>query len=323
VTALPLTGLILPSPAAAVRLVGALTLAGCILLPAVTAGVTPGIARTERTLQPDLRVIADRLDPAHNPDHRDEAFLNAVGAVWPYAISKTGAGYAASTGERAASGFLIDRCHVLTNLHVAYGEADVVDPPLAEPVAFAVGQTGSERDRGALQGLKYLLAGTVIAHGDAMVLDGLVHRPEDDWALIRLDLDVDRAITPMPIAAVEPALLPRGLAVSSAGYPSDHRERRGDGFKLKDLWTSAGEVVEVMAGPTGALIESTLQTTAGNSGGPLFADLGGRRHLVIGMVQSVRGNGIDATAATPNVQLLFTAGTIARITAAQAQNPCP
>jgi V8-like Glu-specific endopeptidase len=311
------------SPVAAGWHLAALLLTGCLLVPNVTVGVTPGIARSERTLQPDLRVIADRLDSGNNPDHRDESFLNAVGAVWAFAISKTGAGYAASTGDRAATGFLIDHCHVLTNLHVAYGDADVVNPPLATPVAFAVGQTASERDRGALQGLKFLVAGTVIAHGDAMVLDGLVHRPEDDWALIRLELNIDRAITPMTIAAVEPALLPRGLAVSSAGYPSDHRERRADGFKLKDLWTSAGEVVGVTALPMGALIHSTVQTTPGNSGGPVFGDFGGREHLVIGMVQSVRGNGIDVSERTPNVQLLFTPSTIARISAAQAQNPCP
>jgi len=46
-----------------------------------------------------------------------------------------GAGYSASTGDRAATGFLVDRCHVLTNLHVAYGDTDVVNAPLGQPVA--------------------------------------------------------------------------------------------------------------------------------------------------------------------------------------------
>jgi V8-like Glu-specific endopeptidase len=305
------------------RVLAWLGLAGCIFSSSVAASATPGIARTERTLQKDRRVIADRLQPKNNPGQRDDAFLNAVGTVWPYGILRSGGGYAASTGDRAATGFLIDRCHVLTNMHVVYSDDDVVDPPLPHSVAFAVGQTESERDRGALQGLKFLLPGMVVAHGDTLIVDGLVHNPADDWAVIRLASNVDGSITPMTIAAVEPAQLPKHLALSSAGYPSDHRRQRGDGFKLKDLWRSEGEVVAVTpVSSAAALIQTTIQTTPGNSGGPIFGDFTGRRHVVIGMVQSLRGNGIDASDSAPNVELLFTAGTIARITAAQAQNPC-
>ena len=284
---------------------------------------SPCTALPQPAAQSDRRTLADRLDKGRNPNHRDDSYLNAVGAVWPFPVAKAGAGYPASTGDRAATGFLIDRCHVLTNLHVAYADAVVVDPPLGHPVAFAVGQTESDRDRGALQGLKYLAAGTVIAHGDTVIVDGLVHHPEDDWALIRLAASVDPTITPMTIAAVDLADVPSGAKLSSAGYPSDHRSRRGDGFKLKDLWRSEGEVVEVSGvNWVAALIQTTIQTTPGNSGGPLFGDFAGRAHLVIGMAQSLRGNGIDASASTPNVQLLFTANTIERITAAQVQNPC-
>jgi V8-like Glu-specific endopeptidase len=283
----------------------------------------PGIARTERTLQKDRRVAVDRLDANKNPSHRDGSFLNAVGAVWAYGIERTGVGYAASTGDRAATGFLIDRCHVLTNMHVVYDDAVVVDPPLPHPVAFAVGQTESERDKGALQGLKFLLPGMVVAHGDALIVDGRVHNPADDWAVIRLAANVDSAITPMTIEAADLAQLPKYLALSSAGYPSDHRGRRGDGFKLKDLWRSEGEVVGVTPlSSSAALIQTTIQTTPGNSGGPIFADFNGRQHVVIGIVQSIRGNGIDVSEGEPNVELLFTASTIARITDAQAQDRC-
>ena len=304
------------------RALAGLGLAGCFFLgPLATVGM-PGIARTERTLQADRRVVVDRLDPKKNPSRQDDSFLNAVGAVWPYGIEKSGTGYAASTGDRAATGFLIDPCHVLTNMHVAYDDAVVVDPPLPHPVAFAVGQTQTDRDRGALQGLKFFLPGVVVAHGDALILDGLVHNPADDWAVIRLASNVDTEITPMTIAAVEPAQLPRHRALSSAGYPSDHRARRGGGFKLKDLWISEGEVVGVDAiTRSGALVQTTIQTTPGNSGGPIFGDIAGRQ-VVIGMIQSLRGNGIDVSEAEPNVGLLFTAGTIARIAAAQAQDRC-
>jgi V8-like Glu-specific endopeptidase len=305
------------------RVLARLGLAGCIFLSSVAASAAPGIARTEQTLQKDRRVVADRLQPKNNPGQQDDSFLNAVGAVWPYGIFKSGAGYAASTGDRAATGFLIDRCHVLTNMHVVYADDVVVDPPLPHSVAFAVGQTEFDRDRGALQGLRFLLPGMVVAHGDALIVDGRVHNPADDWAVIRLAANVDSTITPMTIDEADVAQLPKHLALSSAGYPSDHRTRRGDGFKLKDLWRSEGEVVAVTAVTSrGTLIQSTIQTTSGNSGGPIFGDFTGRQHLVIGMVQSIRGNGIDVSESTPNIQLLFTASTIARITAARAQNPC-
>jgi V8-like Glu-specific endopeptidase len=295
----------------------------CIFLSAVTAGGIPGIARTEQTLQRDRRVVADRLQPKRNPSQRDDSFLNAVGAVWAYGIDKSGAGYAASTGDRAATGFLIDRCHVLTNMHVVYDDAVVVNPPLPHPVAFAVGQTESEKDRGALQGLKVLLPGTVVAHGNTLIVDSLIHNPADDWAVIRLASNADSTIIPMTIEAVDEVQLPKYLALSSAGYPSDHRSRRGDGFKLKDLWRSEGEVVGVVdVSSTAALIQTTIQTTPGNSGGPIFGDFNGHQHVVIGIVQSIRGNGIDVSESEPNVGLLFTASTIARITAAQAQDRC-
>jgi V8-like Glu-specific endopeptidase len=300
-----------------------LGLSGCICLSPAVAGSVPGIARTERTLQKDRRIVVDRLDARKNQRHRDDAFLNAVGAVWSYGVDKSGVGYAASTGDRAATGFLIDRCHVLTNMHVVYTDPVVVDPPLPHPVAFAVGQTDFARDRGALQGLKFLLQGMVVAHGDTLIVDGRVHNPADDWAVIRLATNVDSAITPMTIAAVNVAQAPRHFALSSAGYPSDHRTRRGDGFKLKDLWRSEGEVVEVTpVSSTAALIQTTIQTTPGNSGGPIFGDFNGHQHVVIGIAQSIRGNGIDVSWSEPNVGLLFTASTIARITEAQAQDRC-
>jgi hypothetical protein len=40
------------------------------------------------------------------------------------------------------------------------------------------------------------------------------------------------------------------------------------------------------------------------------------------MVQSIRGNGVDVSETMPNVQVLFTPSTIAKITAAEAQTPC-
>ena len=74
----------------------------------IAAGHIPGIWRTAHALLKDNRVIRDRLHPRNNRDHGDYAFLNAVGAVWSADITMAAVGYSASTG------FLIDRCHVLT-----------------------------------------------------------------------------------------------------------------------------------------------------------------------------------------------------------------
>jgi V8-like Glu-specific endopeptidase len=297
--------------------------AGFIFLSIRADGGTPGIWRTERTLQKDSRVAKDRLHSKNNPNHADYSFLNAVGAVWSYGIGKSAAGYGAATGDDAATGFLIDRCHVLTNMHVVYSDAVVVDPPVGSSVAFAVGQTETDKDKGALQGLRFLLQGVVIAHGDTIIVDRLVRNPDNDWALIQLAGPVDSSITAMTLAAVDVAELPAHFTLSAAGFPTDHRSLRGDGFKLKDLWGSDGQVVGVVSvSSDGAFIQTTIQTTPGNSGGPIYADFNGRKHLVVGMVQSIRGNGIDVSDRMPNVQVLFTPSTVAKITAAETQSPC-
>ena len=297
--------------------------AAFIFLSIRADGGIPGIRRTERTSQKDSRVAKDRLQSKNNPNHEDYSFLNGVGAVWPYRIGKSAAGYDAATGEDAATGFLIDRCHVLTNMHVVYSDAVVVDPPVGRSVAFAVGQTETDKDKGALQGLRFLLQGVVIAHGDTIIVDRLVRNPDNDWALIQLAGPVDSTITAMTIAAVDFAQLPAHFMLSTAGFPTDHRKLRGDGFKLKDLWGSDGQIVGVVAVNTaGAFIQTTIQTTPGNSGGPIYGDFNGRKHLVIGMVQSIRGNGIDISDSMPNVQVLFTPSTVAKITAAETQSPC-
>lgn len=294
-----------------------LGLLGLLFFGSITAGPIAGIWRTPHTLKKDDRVVKDRLHAQNNRNHEDDSFLNAVGAVWPADIKMSAAGYSASTG------FLIDRCHVLTNMHVVYTDDDVINPPVGNSVMFAVGQTEGEGNKGALQGLKFLLNGVVVAHGDTIIVDHLVHNPENDWALIRLAVNVDGSITPLTIASVDADQLSKDLPLAIAGFPADHRELRGDRFNLKDLWGSNGRVVEVgWASTTGAVIESTVQATRGDSGGPLYGDFNGRKHIVIGMLQGIRGNGIDVSESTPNVQLLFTPGSLAGIRAAQARTPC-
>src|ERR1700722_14237675 len=130
-----------------------LGLIGSLLLGPLAAAAMPGIWRTSHPLEKDTRVVKDRLHAQNNRDHEDCSFLNAVGAVWPADIPKSAAGYSASTG------FLIDRCHVLTSMHAVYTDDIVIDPSIGKSVEFGVGQTEGGRNRGALQGLKFLLSG--------------------------------------------------------------------------------------------------------------------------------------------------------------------
>ena len=97
----------------------------------------------------------DRLHARNNQDQEDYSFLNAVGAVWPAEIDKSAAGYLASTG------FLIDRCHVLTNLHTVNMDDLVVQPSVGKSVSFAVGQTEGlvARMRATLPGAAVIATG--------------------------------------------------------------------------------------------------------------------------------------------------------------------
>jgi V8-like Glu-specific endopeptidase len=289
----------------------------------IAGGGNSGIRRSDGTSVPDNRIVVDRLHSENNAYGEDDSFLNAVGAVWSDDIRRTGAGYDGATGYDAATGFLIDPCHVLTNMHAVYTERTVIDPPIGKWVAFGVGQTEHDNDRGALQGLRLLLHGSVIAHGDTVIVEHQVRNPEKDWALIRLEANVDGSISPLTITAVDLALLPRHLTLSAAGFPTDHRRLRRDGFKLKDLWGSAGRIVGLVSfGGNGALVQTTIQTTPGSSGGPIYGDFNGRKHIVVGMVQSIPGNGIDVSEDAPNIQVLFTPGAMTQITEAEAETPC-
>jgi hypothetical protein len=264
----------------------------------------------------DVRIVRDRLHPGNNPDHEDDSFLNGVGAVWPEDFGRSAIPYDAS------SGFLVDRCHALTNLHAVYTEDLVVHPAPGKSVSFGVGQTEETR-RGAARGLKFLLPGVVVAHGDTTIVDRTVQHPEADWALIHLARKVDDSIPALSVVAPQLAQLTPGTLVAAAGFPADHRAIRPDGWNFKDLWGSVGNIVEVTRTSTvGALAATTVQATRGMSGSPVYTSVGNGAHVVIGMVQSMRGNGLDVSARSPNVELLFTPGLLNEIGAAAARTPC-
>ncbi len=119
-------------------------------------------------------------------------------------------------------------------------------------------------------------------------------------------------------------------------HPRDNRDQEDCSFlnAVGAVWSadidasaagyraSTGFLIDVRVSTAGALVESTLQAARGSSGSPLYGDFEGRRHLVIGMHQGIRGNGIDVSEDSPNVQLLFTPAGLALIRAAEARTPC-
>jgi hypothetical protein len=268
--------------------------------------------------QRDTRTVLDRLNPDNNAHRQDYAFLDGVGAVWPETLGRTAIPYDAS------SGFLVDRCHVLTTLHGVYPDDPGAQPALGKAVSFGVGQTATETSRGAARGLRFLIEGIVVAHGETTVIDREVQDPAADWALIQLKDHVDEGIPALPMLASTPESWAPGTVVTAAGFPADHRAFRADGFNFKDLWGSVGTVADVRAtGTVGAIAETTIQATRGMSGSPVFTSVGGAAQVVIGMVQSIRGNGLDVSAQRPNVEVLFTPALLEEIKRAIKRTPCP
>ena len=268
-------------------------------------------------LQPgDERMPVDRLNAAGSASRRDLSALNAVGVVWTDGLGS------AAVGRFASTAFLIDRCHVLTSLHVVHRGQAAIEDANGRAVSFGVGQTAASADRGAVQGLKFVYHGWVVGHGPTAVSGHEVADPGADWAMIRLSTLVDDSIEPLHLPS-RPAGPPEPhVRIASAGFPRDHRALRGEGFKLKQLWESEGEVIEIVATGAGtAGIESTLQTTPGDSGAPVYVESDGQRELV-GIVQGSRGDGVARSGGQTNFQLLFTPETLAAIFMLTRTAPC-
>ena len=272
----------------------------------------------------DYRVIRDRLHPENNPGNTDYSFLNGVGVVAP-----TDANGIMVHIEQMGTGFLVDPCHVLTNLHVVQ-PGDFSNPPTGQRVFFNVGQTENNEkgvldgvERGGIFGAKFMLQGTVVAHGGGTKKNNLTQDPQNDWAVVLLDQSMDSSTPPLPIFAVPPEGFQSGQVLSVAGFPGDHAYLHGKDAQFKYLWGSQGKILAIYPQTIGgAFLESMIQTTPGNSGSPLYGKLNGRV-FAFGMAQSIVGDGIHVSADKPNCQVLFTPATYAKIQAAIASSPFP
>ena len=166
-------------------------------------------------------------------DDRIAATLNPVGIV-------TG-------GEkvRYGSGFLIDRCNVLTARHVAGNVLIAVGRRLV----FRAGQAASP--------------GTVVAAGPFQDNLSPSRSIGADWMLIRLDRCLGRKLGFLRVmSTVDAYATERGAG--DAGFPRDRPMRSGPTVdaECRVLWVGGGRMAHDCA------------TIAGNSGGPILARQG-------------------------------------------------
>jgi V8-like Glu-specific endopeptidase len=180
---------------------------------------------------PLVAAIFDHDDRVTMPADPSSAYA-PIGMVW---------------GDKLATGFLVDECHVLTVQH-AFGEDK---SPVGREVVFGALITDAEHWTWSW--------GTVIAAG------GLERRSSDydkaraaDWALLRLRQCLGATLGYLRLASADPAQLPE---LESAGYPSDRTW--ANGITLDPACRFRGARGPVWLNDCAAL--------TGNSGSPIFA----------------------------------------------------
>ena len=166
-------------------------------------------------------------------DDRMAATLNPVGIV-------TG-------GEKVyyGSGFLVDRCNVLTARHIA-GNVLVA---VGRRLLFRAGQSESR--------------GTVVAAGPFQDNLSTSRSIGSDWMLVRLDRCLGRKLGFLRVSSTDNAYSAKRGA-GDAGFPRDRPVRSGPTIDAdcRVLWFGGGRMAHDCA------------TIAGNSGGPILARQG-------------------------------------------------
>ena len=193
-------------------------------------------------------------------DDRMAATLNPVGIV-------TG-------GEKVyyGSGFLIDRCNVLTARHVA-GNVFIV---VGRRLVFRVGRSASR--------------GTVVAAGPFQDILSPSRSIGADWMLVRLDRCLGRKLGFLRVmSALDAYAAERGAG--DAGFPRDRPMLPGPTVDAdcRVLWVGGGRMAHDCA------------TIAGNSGGPILARQGdGWVAIGINVAGEDRAKPLKFDAAAPN-----------------------
>ena len=173
------------------------------------------------------------------------------------------------------SGFLIDRCNVLTARHVA-GNVLVV---VGRRLVFRAGQSASP--------------GTVVAAGPFQDNFSPSRSIGADWMLVRLDRCLGRKLGFLRLAStVDAYATERGAQAGDAGFPRDRPMRLGPTVDAdcRVLWVGGGRMAHDCA------------TIAGNSGGPILARQGdGWVAIGINVAGEDRAQPREFDAATPNL----------------------
>ncbi len=203
-----------------------------------------------------------------------------------------------------ATGFLVSRCHVLTNFHVVYPDAKTKGIEKNKRVNFSVGQPASpnkSRDKSA--SFQFVdVSGTVIAA-----------RNDDnnatDWAVIKLDQRIGETIKPLPILQIaRPSMYisdndGRPLKLVTAGFPAD-KTRMGQ--NLSRLWGD----VNCMSWGLGHLgdLQVTCQSKSGQSGSPIIYESEEETYYALGMIAGIKYISEDLAASNNGLSGKITSG---------------
>lgn len=212
-------------------------------------------------------VVVSQEDKRVPIDRRSEKYkqLNAVGAFF-------------ESDRLIGSGFLLDKCHVLTDAHVAYEEfasnkiidVDKVHVDEHKRLLFAVG-VSSKYPKGFVYGIE----GAVITHGTT---DGSVEDSSEDWALIKLDRSLPSDFPTIPIFQV-PDIQATGFSLIGVGFPADRTNRGTDfSFLYGDL------NCRIVANMGESYYAHNCQATGGDSGGPLLIVRQNGSYSAVGMM---------------------------------------
>lgn len=188
-------------------------------------------------LPPEIekRTIKDRFE---NPEY------NGIGIV----KSSIGAG----------TGFLINKCLVMTNKHVIDEKHKYV---IGKSVEFYVGQTSVD----SRYNFKYAdLGGVVVASGNQDRKRDY-DKVTDDWAIIKLNKNIANEISPIEVAFTDQNDLDNNLNVCSsieiAGFPGEKPR--------KHLWWE-GDCKYISQRSNSLALALNCPVTKGNSGSPVL-----------------------------------------------------
>ncbi|GAB5388862.1 MAG: hypothetical protein Alpg2KO_18300 [Alphaproteobacteria bacterium] len=135
------------------------------------------------------------------------------------------------------TGFMIGKCHALTNRHVVMA-----------------------RGGGGIHGHIVITRGEA-RHQGTIVTHGQSWDTEDDWALLKLDPCVEDGTPPVRVSLLDPrTIITSNLALISAGFPHD----KDQSILWIDPWCTPKGLLQ------GPLLAQTCPLGSGNSGGPMI-----------------------------------------------------